>query len=124
MTAHAAQDLAGFPAFSARGDRYVCVHQITIGASGAITAESVDDAKFDATYSTTGTYTLVFPPCRGGSIVFTVKSAAGTVTHAYFTALSFTAGTATFKTSSVSAVADPANGDIITLTYFLDATLL
>lgn len=123
-TSEMAADCEQYPVQTGKGGRVILKHAITIGAAGAVSSEVVDDGHCAATYSTTGTYTLTFPAANNGAIFFSIQSASATVTHAYLTAASFSGGTATFVTSSVSAPADPASGNIITILYVLDSAVI
>lgn len=95
---------------------------VAIGGAGAPTVTTIQDAQqgvIGVTRSGAGTYAITFPALAAiatsiPSITCTIlQSAATTVTNAFPTAFSPTAGTATIVTylNATGTAVDPANGD-------------
>jgi hypothetical protein len=92
--------------------------QLVVGSSGAVaTTSDYPDPAFTFTLSTTGTYTLTFPPCPQVDIYPSVYSPGLTVNSVVVTALSATSGTATIVTMGDTAAVEPSSGDKITLLF-------
>jgi hypothetical protein len=92
--------------------------QLVVGSSGAVaTTSDYPDPAFTFTLSTTGTYTITFPPCPRLDIYFSVYSPAATINGAIITALDVAAGTGTIVTMGDTAATQPASGDKITLLF-------
>lgn len=95
--------------------RRVCVD---IGGTGAPTV-SGGDTNIGITRSTTGTYSITFPPCADRTLTAPILdagiqvSAAPTVAACRISAIDFSAGTATLITflATPGTPVDPANGD-------------
>lgn len=101
---------AGFTGFA----REQISGRITIGAVGAVASTSnLPDVTANRTGA--GTYALVFAiPAPDWELGTGIKSAAGTIASAQFTAENATAGTATLVTrNAAGAATDPAVGDVL-----------
>jgi hypothetical protein len=98
--------------------------ELNIGATGAVGSQIFGPPGVTFTRTGAGTYTLVYPPALGLSLVpFVAVSAAGTVIDGTITAKNAPAGTATvvFR-NAAGAATDPANGDIVGLLFFAKAS--
>lgn len=92
---------------------------ITFGTN-AIGSQDSDHPDIALTRTGTGTYTMTYPPCYEADIAVTdIVSAALTISGGVLTAKSATAGTASLTLHKAGTAADPANGDIVTLTLRL-----
>lgn len=110
-----AQDILGKPV-KARKETLVLENRVTFGSTGAIASQDTDDPAFSLGTLTTGVGALTFPACRKASIRVEIKSAAATVTECILTAKAATSGTATLRFSKAGTAANPASGDIATIT--------
>ena len=102
---------------------FVAIMDITIGASGAISATDAPFG-FSITQSTTGRYALVYPPCIKAVIITTVENPDVSVpaTKGVVTAKSATVGTATISTlDDAAAEANPESAAHLIITLFLKA---
>lgn len=98
-------------------EQVICQGAFTLGAAGAISASVVDDPAMTlAADSGTGVHALTFPICPEARLDVRLQSASLTVTEAFGTALSATAGTATIKLSKAGTLAQAASGNIIYVT--------
>lgn len=94
---------------------------VAIGAAGAVDSSITGyrvPANVVVANTGTGTFSITYPICPNVTIIPHVEvSAAATVTEAILTAKSPTAGTATLRTSKAGTAANPASGDLISLTF-------
>ena len=93
-----------------------------IGASGAVGTVVADDPAITFTKNGgTGDYAITFPKCSKCQPVVTLLSAADTVNTTNYKAKDAAAGTLNIITQDGSTAANPANGDIIEVTLFIEA---
>lgn len=94
----------------------------TIGAAGAVgTVEAHDPAITFTKNGGTGDYAITYPKCTKCQPVVTLVSPADTVQSVNCKAKSPTAGTLNIITQDASTAANPANGDVIEVTFFCEA---
>jgi hypothetical protein len=94
--------------------------KLVVGSSGAVAAgSSYDHPDITITLSTTGVYTITYPPSIDATIWATIYSAGATITEWIITAKSATAGTATLRLSKAGTSAEPASGDEVTIHFDL-----
>jgi hypothetical protein len=93
---------------------------ITITAAGAVASVDCDIGGVSAVLNGTGTYDLTYPPVPKARLLYGIQqSAAPTVQQIFGTAISATAGTATFKTGAGDGtVANPASGDQLVVFFY------
>lgn len=111
----ALSDVPNRPLHTSGAWRVLSQAEFTIGASGAVSATDSDDPAWTAANDGTGVYDITYPACPKVRLMFSLLSAAGTVTECIRTAESATAGTATIQTSKAGTAAEPASGDKITV---------
>lgn len=96
------------------------VAKLVVGTSGAVGATSTyDHPDITVTLSTTGIYTLTYPPSVDAEIGFRAYSPLGTISEAILTAKNANAGTATMRLSKGGTAAEPASGDVVTILFDL-----
>lgn len=104
-----------FPLNSLGAWRILGQADFVIGGSGAV-ASTEGDPDIAAANSGTGTFNLTYPAATKAKIYYGIKqSAAATITEIIGTAVSTTAGTASFRTSKAGTAVNPASGDILTV---------
>jgi hypothetical protein len=97
-----------------------CEAKLVVGTSGAVGATSTyDHPDITVTLSTTGVYTLTYPPSVDATLQFELYSPLGTITEAIVTAKDANAGTATIQLSKAGTAAEPASGDVVTMHFLL-----
>lgn len=118
-------------AYACKRDTVASKAIVDIGATGAPTVNSGSDPDWTVTRASAGVYNITFPPtpaqniCGSELCAWISLSSAVTVTTATVTAVNYTAGTATIRTTLGGATAaDPASGDqfCIELTAGLSGT--
>ena len=88
--------------------------KLVIGSSGAVdTTTSSDDPSITFALSTTGVYTMTFPPCVDCDMQFGVYSPTPTIGGVVLAAIDKAAGTATINTVVGVTKTQPASGDYI-----------
>jgi hypothetical protein len=117
--ARTAGDLDNCNLLTANKNSSLNFSKVAIGGTGAVGAITGCPG-FSYTRTGTGAYTMVFPACVDALILPSFISAAGpTIFDITVTAMSATAGTATFQTrNAAGAATDPASGDILGFVVF------
>ncbi len=109
-----------FPPNTLSAWRVSGVAKFVIGGSGAVSSTE-GDPDIAAANSGTGTFTLTYPASLKAKIQYGIKqSAAATITEIIGTAVSPTAGTASFRTSKAGTAVNPASGDILTVWFLAE----
>ena len=122
MTDNAADIADTYEMKAGKRDRIHLFGTFTLGSSGAIASEDVDDPKMDATKeSGTGSYSLVLPAVPTRGILKVWVQASATLFSVQITAFSPTLGTAAFLTNDAAgAAANGASGNVIAYELIVD----
>lgn len=107
-------DAPAYPLQGASKERFIGSVTFTIGAAGAISATSSDDAQIAGNTFLNGVCSLTYPACSAVRIKGAIVGD-GTVKEVVVTAASASAGTATVKTTASGVAASPNNGARIML---------
>ncbi len=109
-----------FPPNTLSAWRVIGVAKFVIGGSGAVSSTE-GDPDIAAVNSGTGTFNLTYPAALRVKIQYGIEqSAAATVTEIIGTAVSATAGTASFRTSKAGTAVNPASSDILNVVIWAE----
>lgn len=122
MTEFAADIAQTYDCKSGVRDRIILMGSLTLGSSGAVASQSVDDPQISVTKeAAAGTYTMTFPKALRGFLRVWVMGSA-TLNGAVVTAFDAGAGTAGFntQTTTLGTPANGASGNVIAYQLVLD----